>query len=110
MSSSHTGPRVQAFCDAVRSRDGRCVITGEVALGAQYDNWTGFEAAHVFPLALEGLWKDGNYGRWIDSPQDGKEIKGGKINSVQNGLLIRSDIRQLFDSYNFSINPNVCIL
>ena len=35
---------------------------------------------------------------------------GGSINSVQNGLLLRSDIHQLFDMYRISINPDVCIL
>lgn len=34
---------------------------------------------------------------------------GGTINSVQNGLLLRSDIHQLFDFYDFSINPDVCV-
>jgi len=101
-----TGVRVQAFTNAVRSRDQRCVITGEEYLND--DIWTGFEAAHIFPLAFEGLWKDFNYGRWISTPDEG-EIKGGKINSVQNGLLLRSDIHQLFDMYEFSINPDVCI-
>jgi len=32
----------------VRERDGRCVITGEEAIG---DDFTGLEAAHIFPLA-----------------------------------------------------------
>ncbi|KAL9099258.1 MAG: hypothetical protein Q9163_005223, partial [Psora crenata] len=28
------------------------------------------------------------------------------INSKQNGLLLRSDVHQLFDTYDFSINPD----
>ncbi len=107
MSSQHTGPRVQAFRDAVRLRDRRCVVTGEQYLGD--DDWLGFEAAHIFPLAFEGLWNDHNYGRWIKSPSNGEEIKGGKINSVQNGLLLDGTIHTLFDFYAFSINPDVCI-
>jgi hypothetical protein len=107
--SQQSGTRVQAFANAVRSRDRRCVITGEEAIEADLDLWTGFEAAHIFPLAFEGLWKDYNYGRWIKSPPNEDEIQGGKINSVQNGLLLRSDIHQLFDMYCFSINPDVCI-
>ena len=66
---------------------------------------TRFEAAHVFPLAYEGHWIDNNYSYWITIPPE----KGGTINSVQNGLLLRTDIYQLFDSYDFSINPNVCM-
>jgi hypothetical protein len=109
MISQQTGTRVQSFRDAVRSRDRRCVITGREALSASRGNWTGFEAAHIFPLALEGLWTDYDYGRWISTPPDGEEIRGGKINSVQNGLLLDSAIHQLFDMYFISINPDVYI-
>ena len=101
--SYQTGIRVQAFTNAVRSRDQRCVITGEEYLGD--DNWTGFEAAHIFPLAYEQHWTDHNYGRWISSIPD----RGGTINSVQNGLLLDSAIHQCFDMYMFSINPDVRI-
>lgn len=115
MISQQSGTRVQAFRDAVRSRDRRCVITGREAVSSYRNNWTSFEAAHIFPLAFEGLWKDLNYGRWILTPQDGEEISGeeisgGKINSVQNGLLLDSGIHQLFDMYWFSINPDVSVL
>ena len=100
-----TGTRVQYFRDAVRSRDRRCVISGKEATGADSDYWVGFEAAHIFPLAYEQHWLDHNYSRWISlSPE-----KGGKINSLQNGLLLKSDIHQMYDNYGFSINPDVCI-
>jgi len=101
--SHTTGTRVQSFCDAVRQRDGRCVISGEVVVGAQFDVWDGFDAAHIFPIAYEGPWKDHGYDRWITIQHD----KGGTINSVQNGMLLRSDIHQLFDSYSLSVNPDV---
>jgi len=96
---------VHAFRHAIRLRDRRCVITGRVALGAQDDNWIGFEAAHIFPLAYEEHWRNNKFARWISIPP----IVGGTINSVQNGILLRSDIHQLFDSFAFSINPDVCI-
>jgi hypothetical protein len=101
--SLQTGTRVQAFRDAVRLRDRRCVITGEEYLDD--DNWTGFEAAHIFPLAYEQHWASYSFSRWISILPD----RGGSINSIQNGLLLRSDIHQLFDLYWFSINPDVCI-
>ncbi|KAH8652734.1 HNH endonuclease-domain-containing protein [Tricladium varicosporioides] len=97
--SLQTGSRVQAFRGAVRLRDRRCVITGEEVIA---DYWRGFEAAHIFPLAYEQYWTDHDYGRWISIIPD----KGGTINSIQNGLLLRSDIHQLFDFYEFSINPD----
>ena len=67
------------------------------------DEWESFEAAHIFPLAYEGHWNDNSYGHWITIPPE----NGGTINSVQNGLLLRSDIHQLFDSYVVSVNPDV---
>jgi HNH endonuclease len=103
--SHATGTRVQSFCNAVRSRDRRCAISGEQAAAAYIDDWTGFEVAHIFPLAYEGHWIQHNYDRWITiSPENDK---GGSINSIQNGLLLRSDIHQLFDNYSLSINPDV---
>lgn len=105
ISSSHSGPRVSAFRDAVRARDDRCIITGVVALGAQYNNWRSFEAAHIFPLAYEEYWRNNDFARWISI----LPITGGSINSVQNGLLLRSNIHDLFDSYEISINPDVRI-
>ncbi len=101
MISQQTGTRTQAFCDAVRLRDQRCVITGTEYFDD--DNWTGFEAAHIFPLAHEQHWKNSNDDHWISIIPD----IGGSINSVQNGILLRSDIHQLFDMYWFSINPDV---
>ncbi len=72
MISQQTGSRVQAFCDAVRLRDGRCVITGRRAINAEYDDWAGFEATHIFPLAFEGLSHELYYSRWIKSPSNGE--------------------------------------
>jgi hypothetical protein len=102
--SLQTGSRVQSFCDAVRSRDRQCVISKKVVPSGAFQ-WFGFEAAHIFPLAYEGHWNQYNFGRWISLQPE----RGGLINSVQNGLLLRSDIHQLFDAYAFSINPDVCI-
>lgn len=105
ISSSNSGPRVSPFRDAVRARDGRCIITGVAALGAQYSNWRSFEAAHIFPLAYVEHWRNSDFARWISTPP----VTVGSINSVQNGLLLRSNIHDLFDSYEISINPDVCI-
>jgi hypothetical protein len=70
---------------------------------AEHDDWTGFEAAHIFPLAYEGDWTRNGYDRWVTIPS----AKGGNINSVQNGMLLDSAVHQRFDSYCFSINPDV---
>ncbi|KFX87736.1 hypothetical protein O988_09305 [Pseudogymnoascus sp. VKM F-3808] len=100
--SHGTGSRTKVFCDEVRQRDRRCVVTGQEALGAYRQNWRGFEACHVFPLAYEAYWMENNFARWISIIPE----RGGPINSVQNGLLLRTDIHQLFDSYDFAINPD----
>ncbi|KAF2194976.1 hypothetical protein K469DRAFT_545534 [Zopfia rhizophila CBS 207.26] len=102
--SHATGSRTQAFCDAVRSRDRRCVISGTEAVGADAGVWSGFETAHIFPLAYEGHWNTHNYGRWITIPP--ADPTKGSINSVQNGLFLEATIHQLFDSYAFSVNPD----
>ena len=105
--SLSTGTRIGAFRDAVRDRDRRCVVTGRPAHRAEYDIWWGFEAAHIFPLAYEGHWKDNDYRHWITIPAATESA--GTINSVQNGMLLESAIHQLFDGYDFSINPDVCM-
>jgi hypothetical protein len=95
--------RVENFRNAVRARDRQCVILGDVVIDADIDDWWGFEAAHIFPRAYQGHWDDNYYSRWITI----QPTAGGSINSVQNGLLLRSDIHQGFDNYFVSINPDV---
>jgi hypothetical protein len=98
-----TGSRIAEFRDAVRARDGRCVVSGKVATGAQYGRWWGFEAAHIFPLAYEDHWNRNNYSRWISY----HPTTGGSINSVQNGLLLTTNLHIFFDNYVFSIDTDV---
>lgn len=73
---------------------------------AIHNTWTGFEAAHIFPLAYEQHWNENDYSSWItiDLPLR------GKINSVQNGILLRSQLHKEFDQYMFSINPDVSFM
>ncbi|OXV05467.1 hypothetical protein Egran_06765 [Elaphomyces granulatus] len=97
-----TGTRVQPFRTAIRARDSRCYISGVPANLGPMGAWWGFDVAHVFPLANEGHWRQNNYGRWITIPPR----EGGDINSVQNGILLRSDLHQLFDKFALIINPD----
>jgi hypothetical protein len=101
--SLSTGTRVQEFKDLVRKRDRGCVVTKKANVLAEYDLWTGFEAAHIFPLGYERYWRDHNFGRWITLPT----TKGETINSVQNGLLLDAGVHSSFDQFHFSINPDV---
>ncbi len=101
-SASTTGPRVSEFSAEVRKRDGGCVITKQKNPRVHLNEWKGYQAAHVFPLAHLSAWEAGDFDRHITFPP----TTGGTINSVQNGLLLRSDIHEDFDAYYFSINPD----
>ncbi|KAG0637467.1 hypothetical protein HOY80DRAFT_1138309 [Tuber brumale] len=71
--------REDSFRHGIRSRDGKCVISGfpnsdyQILLGM----WGGFETAHIFPLKHESLWVDKGYASWI-TDLDGHT--GSKIN------------------------------
>jgi len=83
-------------------RDGRCVISGLINEEAEYDNWVGYEAAHIFPLEAEDLWIEWDFGRWITDT-----TCSSKINSPQNGFLLDAGIHRLFDQYIAPVNPDV---
>ncbi|KAI5309617.1 hypothetical protein KEM55_002819 [Ascosphaera atra] len=93
------------FRDAVRARDGRCVVSGIVNHLASRGRWDSFEVAHVFPLEWESVWTEEKYGRWVNSNVVADSI--AQINSPQNGILLTSNLRRWFDQYLFSINPDV---
>ena len=84
------------------------MISGRGGLLASSGVWTKLEAAHVFPLESENLWNQFGYSRWITNMNETTGIS--KINSVQNGLLMKRDLHSAFDQYFFSINPDVCTL
>ena len=88
----------ESFCDALRERDYRCVITGQ-PLPVKL---TGYMAAPIFPLTHENHWITHGYDKWITIPGS-----SGPISSVQNGMLLRADISILFESYDLAINPDV---
>ncbi|KAK9428536.1 HNH endonuclease-domain-containing protein [Lipomyces doorenjongii] len=95
--------REDRFRQLVRERDGKCVITGLVNVDADIGDWTIFEAAHVFPLSHGEYFRNQGFPRWITNRR-GERDTG--INSCQNGLLMQSNVHQLFDSFKFSINPD----
>ena len=84
----------------------RYPITGNEVLNAGRGQWDSFEAAHIFPLAYEN-WKRTDFSKSITIPPDNPSH--GTINSVQNGLLLRSHMHKLFNSYDIAINPEICI-
>lgn len=66
---------------AVRNRDDQCIVSGR-----QNPLWIGLDAAHIFPLAYGSYWDENKFGRWMT------DSSSGSINSVQNGILLRSDV------------------
>ncbi|KAK9368502.1 HNH endonuclease-domain-containing protein [Lipomyces kononenkoae] len=95
--------KLETFRSQVRARDGKCVITGVVNPQAQWDLWTGFQAAHVFPLSHGTLFRQSGLSEFITN-RTGEEDSG--TNSCQNGLLMQPTIHQLFDSFDISINAD----
>ncbi|PUU80380.1 hypothetical protein B9Z19DRAFT_1100291 [Tuber borchii] len=102
----YTGSRADRFCHQLRNRDRKCVISGLINPKVQIkaNNWLGFEPAHIFPPEQEGLWTLDDYGRSITDINDSFEI--AKIDSCQNCFLLSSDIRQGFEQYLISVNPD----
>ena len=96
------GAPPKEFCNAVRERDYRCVITGQPAVRARYGDWGGYRVTPIFPLAHKQHWVTHDCNKWITIPGS-----RGSISSVQNGILLRDDISLLFEAYVLSINPDV---
>ncbi|KAI9933894.1 hypothetical protein MW887_004966 [Aspergillus wentii] len=90
---------VKSAQEDVRHRDGGCMISGAVAKGADRDIWLGFEAAHIVPVAHEAVFPSSHLDAYVTDRTG--------INSPQNGILMKADLRQLFDQYFFAINPFV---
>ena len=96
--------RDDRFRREVRARDGGCVVTHMMNPNIEHDDWDGFEAAHIFPLAYESHFTSQGLSRWITNKRGDSDTG---INSCQNGLLLHAGIHQLFDSYKFSIHVDV---
>ena len=96
--------RDNSFREGIRRRDRKCVISG--VENKRRNDWTGFQAAHIFPLDKENLWIHWNFGAYITDMDDTVGVTT-KINSIQNGLLLRADVHQDFDQYMVSVNVEV---
>ncbi|KAG0123486.1 hypothetical protein HOY82DRAFT_673943 [Tuber indicum] len=94
------------FHQEIRNRDWKCVFSGIINLeiNIRANNWSGFEVAHVFPLEHRGLGIQNNHERYIAGIND--SLASAKIDSSQNGILLDVTIRQKFDQYLVSVNPD----
>ncbi|KAK9312354.1 HNH endonuclease-domain-containing protein [Lipomyces starkeyi] len=103
LSRSVSTRRNRKFREQVRNRDGKCVITGLPNPVAFINDWTSFEAAHIFPLSHDELFRSLNYPQFVTNRSDETDIG---INSCQNGLLMQSTIHQQFNTFKFAVDPD----
>ena len=102
------GPaRDSNFRSAVRTRDKCCVLSGEFAddMDLARGYWGAFDVAHIFPLRHEEHWTAHKFADMISI----LPASGNSINSIQNGVLLRTDMHRHFDNHLVSINPDVCM-
>ena len=99
----------RAFRNAVRKRDRGCVFTEGRGINMEYEYWDGYSATHIFPLEHAEHWVDPSDDCSITTPVSRKSAsrRSTGIYSVQNGVLLRLDIRKRFERYLVSINPDV---
>lgn len=103
--SVETGTRLASFCDAVRKRDGKCVITGNPAVLGHMGRFRHLDACHVFPLAHKGKWDELRYDSLFDRLINKSD--GYYLNSVRNGILLDCGLHRYFDAGELTINADV---
>ncbi|KZF23717.1 hypothetical protein L228DRAFT_122791 [Xylona heveae TC161] len=80
------------------------MVSGAPNRLAAFGDFIGLQAAHLFPLAKEMIWRANDYRCWVMDMDDAPE--SSRINSIQNGLLMSESLHSCFDQYLFSINPD----
>lgn len=56
-------------------------------------------------------WVNKGYQSCITDPAPPQEVGGPtKIDSIQNVILLRSDLHDAWDNYQIAVNPDVCII
>jgi hypothetical protein len=66
-----------------------------------------FDAVHIFSFAREKTWVEKGMARFITDAVPPTQQGETKIHSVQNGLLLKTDIHGLFDAYAVTVNVDV---
>ncbi|KAJ6460574.1 hypothetical protein C8R45DRAFT_1029410 [Mycena sanguinolenta] len=82
----------------VRRRDGRCRVTGQAAPFRERGiNYKGLQVAHIYPL---GWWHKA--ATYLDpAVRTVLNHHGASGDVVQNALLMKSDVHDQFDDYQF---------
>lgn len=71
--------------------------------------FAGFDAAHIFPVANEDDWVNEGYERFVQDDADREDVSLTKINSPQNGMLMRGDVHALWVAWGMAVNVDVCM-
>ena len=92
-----------------------------------FATWTALKAAHIFPrthvnevslnyrmvpdlCSLPLQWLRKQYHHLITDTALASAVGGhSKIDSVQNVFMLRSDLCDMWDNYEFSVNPDVIL-
>ncbi|TFL01329.1 hypothetical protein BDV98DRAFT_567916 [Pterulicium gracile] len=97
-------PGVASFTSRVRERDRRCCISGTLV---PEDLFAPFRTSHIYPVAHTDTWNNRRLHEHIldDAPEE--EQGTSQINSVQNGLLLRTDLHDLWDLYFYGVDVDM---
>jgi hypothetical protein len=116
--------QISAFQQRVRDRDPCCLILG---LEVKARIYTRFRETHIFPPGHESKacciifhlsfklkhvmqWIEKGYPNLITDTAPLSELGGAsKIDSVQNAILIRSDLHNAWSDCLIAVLPEVCI-
>jgi len=103
-STSNTQTGIEPYRERVRARDPHCLISG---LQVVEGDFCRFKATHIFPRAYETEWVSNGYPSLITDSAP-LEVVGGssKIDSLQNVLLLRSDLHNAWDNHSIAVNPS----
>lgn len=88
----------------MRERDNRCCISG---VRVVEDLFAPFRASHIHPIAHSDVWNRLNLSAYVIDDAPEKEQGESKINSVQNVLLLKSNLHDLWDLYLYGVDVNV---
>ncbi|KAK2462866.1 hypothetical protein APHAL10511_005064 [Amanita phalloides] len=102
--TSNTQKRADAYRERARARDPCCLISGFPVLRGDYSR---FKTAHIFPRVHDIDWVNEGYPSRITDPAPPEDVGGPtKIDSIQNIILLRSDLHDAWDNYKISVNPD----
>ena len=71
------------------------------------NEFSGLQAAHIYPVAYHEAWVQNDYQRWIADDAHASFIGTDKIDSPQNGILLNLLVRHLFETFKVSVNVDV---